>query len=311
MGHLLCEQGDYAGAMQALSGVCEVQQSDFLSMLWLGLSYDKLGRDADALRCFSLGRSAPYLVMLGDQAAHADKEKWYMLAAQADPRFESAALSLAHLYDSHKRTDEACQWYLRAIELSPDNAETYVELAILVFRQLHDRQQAQHYLYCSIEAEPIQTNAYMWMGHLERDRGNFPAAVEWYSRATEAVPDSAWARWYLGRTLCEIGEYEQGVQQLEEAISRDPRDAIAYYNLARWCYLPQGSLDEAVAAFEAAIRFETRDYYLAMAHEGPGDVYLAQGNPSEAAKQYQRALTFDQSNENVARKLGDLENPGE
>lgn len=310
MGYLLYEEGDYVGAVQALSGACDIQQHDFLAMLWLGLSYDKLGRDADALRCFSLGRSAPYLVMLGDQVAHADKEKWYMLATQADPRSELAALTLAHFYDP-RQAEEARQWYLRAIELSPSNAQTYVELAILVFRQLHDYQQAERYLRRAIEVAPEDINAYMWMGHLESYRGDRAAAVEWYNRATEVNPSSGWARWYLGGTLCQMGEYEQGIQVLEEVISRDPQDAYAYYTLGKSCYSPQSSLDEAAAAFEAAIRFETRDYYLAMAHEGLGDVYLAQGNPSEAARQYQLALTFDPSNAALARKLSDFENPGE
>lgn len=314
VGHLLYERGDYAGAIQALSRVSEVQPPDALSMLWLGLAYYQLGHEADALRCFSLGGSAPYLIKLGDQAAedgaYSDAEKWYMLAAQADPKSESAALSLAHLYDLQKRTEEARQWYLRAIELSPKNAQTYISLAILAWKQAGDRSQAERYLHHAIEIAPNRHEAYVWIGHLELERGNRAAAVEWYSRAIEVNPNSMWGRGALGRTLCEMGEYERGIQQIENILSRDPYDPIAHYNLGKYCYLPQGNFDEAAAALQAAIQFANDDYIKTRAYVGLGDICRAQGDKQAAVEQYRNALFLEPSCLEAQQKLVELLNPG-
>jgi Tfp pilus assembly protein PilF len=313
-GYRLYRAGDYAGAAAALSGACAAQTPDTASSLWLGLSLHKLGRDDEALHCFAAGHSAPYLVRLGDgalqQAAQPAAESWYTLAARAEPNSEAAALALAHLYDRQQRPAPARQWYLQALHVMPGHAQTYVELAVLAFKQMQDRAEAERLLRYATEIAPNEVDAFMWLGHIANAYGEADNSITWYRRAVAADPTSAWARWYLGARLCQTQAYAAGIQELAQALARDAKDAMAYYELGR-CYLLQGALDQAQAAFAATAQLETREHYLALAYEGLGDVSVAQGQPSGAASHYQRALTLDPANANAARKLGQLLKPGQ
>lgn len=93
----------------------------------------------------------------------------------------------------------------------------------------------------------------------------------------------------LGRVLTLQGEYDPARHVLRLAIMNNPRDRIAYSNLAAVLYL-QGYHDAAIQAAEAAIAIAPT---YAKPHAIIGHCYVKQGRPDLAQPKFQRAHELD------------------
>ncbi len=86
--------------------------------------------------------------------------------------------------------------------------------------------------------------AYLGLGHLAYERGEYEAAREAYSRAVEKSSDYVDARLALGKALYQMGELEEAIEVLEIAQLQAPRYAPVYQYLAL-SYEAAGLMDKA------------------------------------------------------------------
>jgi len=111
----------------------------------------------------------------------------------------------------------------------------------------------------------------------------------------------------LGLDYLDQGQFDEAIAAFEAAIRLDPDDALAHYNLGRIYYL-QDQMEQAAAAFEEAIQIDPE---MAEAHTNLGAVYRAQGKTEEAIAACETAIQLDPNDDmahyNLALAYYDLE----
>jgi DNA-binding SARP family transcriptional activator len=129
---------------------------------------------------------------------------------------------------------------------------------------------AQRHFRRAIELDPGFAAAYarlsyaMVIGAIYFEAPDVPelldAALEYAKTSCKLDPDDAVGRFALGRTYLARGEYERSVVELQTAIDLNPGMAQAHCGLGD-SLAYSGSLDEAMARFEEAVRLSPADPY--------------------------------------------------
>lgn len=97
------------------------------------------------------------------------------------------------------------------------------------------------------------------IGRLHRARGEYQAAISWYRRAIDAVPDEAGAHIYLGGVLAKRGLLKEAEAAHQAALrcTQGRRDE-AYLNLGL-VLRAQGSYEQAAWCLEQALELDPKD----------------------------------------------------
>ena len=104
----------------------------------------------------------------------------------------------------------------------------------------------------AIQLSPDLTQAYLQLAELHRDHGEIDTAIEVYEEAAALQPKAAPIRALIGSMYLQKGDLEQARKNLERAMTLDANFAIAANNLA-WIYAKQGAnLDVAVSLAQKA-----------------------------------------------------------
>jgi serine/threonine protein kinase/tetratricopeptide (TPR) repeat protein len=190
-------------------------------------------------------RSSPAYGYMSPQDAIPKAKEAAQKALSLDPSLSTAYASLASIkatYDWDFAGAEA--EYKRAIQMSPNNAET-------------------HYSY---------GNFLVAMGRTDE------ALVE-LRNALQIDPLSLNTQTNIGWALYIAGRYDEAAAQIRQVIDRDPTFARAYLNLGE-ILQEQGKNDEAIAAIQKA-RDLSKDPLIEM---GLGHAYATAGRRAEAIK---------------------------
>lgn len=105
------------------------------------------------------------------------------------------------------------------------------------------------------EPEQVFAQAYLGLGHIAYEREAYEEAKEAYCLALEDSGDYFDARFALGKTLFQLGEYEEAIATLEQAQLQAPRYAPLHYFLAL-SYEAAGLLEKAEHAFQRVRELE-------------------------------------------------------
>lgn len=152
------------------------------------------------------------------------------------------------------RQQDAMGEYLRATEVDPENAATYIGVGI------------------------INSD----LGHLEE-------ALKNYSKAIELDPNYALAYYNRGVVYKKLGQLENAFEDYNKAIELDPDYALAYNNRGL-LYKKLGHPEEALKDYNKAIELDPEYAY---AYNNRGNVYKKLGHPEEAFKDYNKAIELD------------------
>ncbi len=116
-------------------------------------------------------------------------------------------------------------------------------------------------------------------------RGDMPAAVAAFERATQTVPDDDIAWVNLAQAYLNNNQLEEGRAAAEKALEISPDDAQAG-NLLGLYWLNKGDANQAKQQFEASIKRESNNpaawYYLALIARSGGDNQTALNNLNKA-----------------------------
>jgi tetratricopeptide (TPR) repeat protein len=109
----------------------------------------------------------------------------------------------------------------------------------------------------SLKYDPLRHNAWSNLGHMYRRRDHRAKAIECYTKAIEAHPDTAIYWYQLGETWFELQQFDKTIYYFEEAVKREPRNTNMLYDLGV-AYFNSQRYAEAKLIFERVLSIDSQ-----------------------------------------------------
>ena len=174
-------------------------------------------------------------------------------------------------YDGLMKFDAAINNYLNALSVSPDNAETYYNLANTL-----------------------------------KNRGDLKTAIDCYNQALKIKPDSAHAYNNIGHCFFETGKLKAAISSFKQALLIKPEFTEVHSNLGQVLFV-EGHLTSALESYNKALLLEPNH---AVILASIGIVLQGQGKTEEAIEAYNKALLKNpddcRTHLNLALALNDM-----
>ena len=136
--------------------------------------------------------------------------------------------------------DDAIREYRRVLELSPKRPGVHYRIGrVLLSRSAQGNGDAAAETAALDEfaqellIDPSNANAAYEIGESLRKSGQLDKAIESFTKAVESYPEFEEALVGLGRTLIAAGQSRAAVPHLKKAISLNPGDEVAFYQIAQ------------------------------------------------------------------------------
>jgi small GTP-binding protein len=220
-----------------------------------------------------------------------------------------AHVELGAAYLDRGDLDAAVTELSRAVELRPDHPRALYLLGVAYARR-GDEQDAIGALERAATARRVGVDrpgfaeAWLALADVHRRRGDDDSAVDAYRAALDAgVGDSAMrAEIYrgLGSVYLRQRRYDKAVRELRKAVAATPDDTETQGLLGRALYL-KGDYDTARVCLERAAQAARPD---PLGLASLGDLFERLGRVDDARDAYQRALTADDADVQIAARLG-------
>ena len=197
-----------------------------------------------------------------------------------------------------QRPQEAVQAYEAALKLQPDYADALNNLG-LAYLALDNPAAAQAALQRAVTAAPRNAKAWAALGRALRGSDRMDEAIAAFQTALSLRPNHIPTLHNFAVTLRLAGQPENAAKILQHCAAADLRSAEIRYNLGH-CYYDLGQLDDAAAAYRAAISLDPiyRD-----AHDSLNRLYFQRGDSQRYLSSYVDAL---RDHPNDAGLLADL-----
>ena len=183
----------------------------------------------------------------------------YKRAVKLNDRFTDAYLNLGLTYIYTGKPAKAVEIYEQALRFQSDATERryiYRNLGMAYAQEGRLGKARAAYLK-ALEIDPQYGEAYVSLGNLAFNRGDYKAAVDTYGKAADAGADDASVYLKLGVSYFNIRNYESAITHLQNAVKSDSLQIDAYYYLGLACYR-DGRHEHAREALEAYVRKEKR-----------------------------------------------------
>ncbi|MFS8116868.1 MAG: tetratricopeptide repeat protein [Microcoleus sp.] len=151
-----------------------------------------------------------------------------------------------------------------------------------------------------VDLESAQT--YFVKGNRLKDAGSFDGAIENYQQALEFNPKDAEVYKKLAEVYVLKGEFESAIAQCNLAIKFKPNFAPAYLTMGNALHA-QDKLEMAIEAYLQALKIQPS---FAEASANLGSMYYKLGQLAQAASHYQKALAINPTLCSVNVMLGDV-----
>jgi|GEM_PF-887662 len=226
-------------------------------------------------------------------------ERWaemaeaYNQAITLSPGLYSDHTALAQAYRGLQQPDQAVAAYRQALALLPCDANTHDLLADL-YRELGRADEALAEYRLAAQYDPDDFTAWHAIGALLEEQGKVEEARAAYEKAVAAAsdhlarnPHDATTASLLGLMYLLLGDTEQAVATLQQAVALRP-NADNHYALGN-AYYEAGEYEKALAEYQAALAADAGHVAAAVRL---GDTYDKLGRTDEAIAAYRRALAL-------------------
>jgi tetratricopeptide (TPR) repeat protein len=196
------------------------------------------------------------------------------LKAKKEPVVQEESLTAEEWFErgyafvENESYQEAIRWYLKAIELNPENAASYIALGIILF---------QKELELSLEAIETYPEDFLAYEDLEDNLERYNIIEEAYRKAIQIDSENSLAYTFLGSLLTHLKRCDEAEEAYRKAIQISPEDSSIHEELGNLLG-ELGRYDEAKEMFRKAIEIE-----LARLHN-------QQDNPHEAISYLEKAI---------------------
>jgi len=134
----------------------------------------------------------------------------------------------------------------------------------------------------ALALDPHAPEAHYYLGMIDLNDGQLPAAEAEFRAEVEGHPENAKARYNLAYVLLREQKNEEGIRLLEELVKDVPGYAEAHYSL-RKALLEAGDVPRATAELGTAVRLDPSK---AFSHYQLGRAYLKAGDRLAAQKEW-------------------------
>lgn len=220
-------------------------------------------------------------------------------AIEADyknPIYRNAAgMSLMKL----KRTFEATEHFLSALELKPDY-EVACENLAKAYKTIGEREKSEEWYKKTLEINPKSVRALNNLGNVLQSKGKNDEALNLFNNALEINPESAETLFNLGSLYLVKGDEDRGLTFYRKSVEAKPDFHRAYYALGNH-YFHRNRYFAARKHFTQAVKYEPNNAeYLGKL----GLCCQKLGNFDYAIKYYNASLQINPKNVEVLTNLG-------
>lgn len=193
---------------------------------------------------------------------------------------------LATLYDQARAFEKSGDYlaaervYLRTLELAPGNPEALKRLGVVEQTELKFPESIAHFnQVLSLDAQYPEVNFFLGVSYLGRN--DFTNAIQSFEKELSTSKPHPRCRYYLGIAFQSAGRMEEAISAFNGAVTKNPKDADALYQLAR-IYKN--------ASIHVIDRLRSVDSDSFQLHALLGEFHADEGQYAEAIKEYQAAL---------------------
>ncbi|MDP9225659.1 MAG: tetratricopeptide repeat protein, partial [Actinomycetota bacterium] len=142
--------------------------------------------------------------------------------------------------ESQGLLDDAIKEYQQVLAMAPNRPGLHFRLGRVLLSRSEQAKgdsaaeaEALKEFEQELQIDPTNANAAYEIGEMQRKSGQFDKAIESFRRAVDSYPGFVEALVGLGRTLVAAGESSAALPHLRKAISLNPRDEVAFYQIAQ------------------------------------------------------------------------------
>lgn len=205
-------------------------------------------------------------------------------------------------YAKQNNCDKAVEALKKAIQIKPNNASYYGELADVLQKQ-KKIDQAEKVYKKAIELSPDWVNFYISLAELFIEKNNLRAAILTYKQAVILNPKNDELYNLLGATLVDYGELDLAKTAYNQAIKLKPF-TVSYYRCLGDIYRDQNNLDLAIVNYRKGIALAPDHGWLYMRLSA---ALAQQDKLDEATEMCQLATEFKYKNPSYYTLLGDIQ----
>jgi len=227
-------------------------------------------------------------------------------AVEIDPQLVDAHFVLGELAQAGGNHDAANRHWRAALSIAPDFEAPYLCLCQLLLQQ-GKLQDALHVVEGAIEHLPQSPDLHFYLGNLQYETQQFPAAADSLRRAFALAPERAEIGANLGLALIKLEDFDTAAAVLEKTLTLNSNLVEARDNLAN-IYLHQGNLQHQLGDWANAARRYEKSLAVHPAHLAScvnlGSLLQMQNRHDEAASVYRAGLAALPNHTGLLIRLG-------
>ena len=212
-------------------------------------------------------------IELADRGWFDEAVREFKRAIELDPDAAHAWDNLATVYAEKGLFRDAVRAYLTAIDLEPQSPTAHHNLASFLASHA-DEWAVREYKEC-IEIEWDYPDAHLNLGLTLAERGQFAEAIAEYQHALQLNPKDPVARHEMATVLMDMGRPADAIALLRDVVKAEPDNLDAWVDLGN-CYATRGIYSEAERALTKALALDDKDllanYHMAALRAAQGDV---------------------------------------
>ena len=198
----------------------------------------------------------------------------------------SAQTQVSVLLDQARTREEAGdypaaeQFYRQAHAISPDDPEVLKRWGILEQTELKFDESIAHFRrVLSHDPQYLQVNFFLGVSYFGKH--DFAGAIPSFEQELSTPKPHPRCRYYLALALESSGRVDDAIAQLDQAVTDRPKDADAYYELARL------HTNASLQAIEKLKELDPDSFQL---HALLGETYAGEKQYADAIREYKAAL---------------------
>lgn len=238
------------------------------------------------------------LINLFNTGRHAEAIVAAQQMTQSFPHNDFGWKALGTLYKQIGQTVDALQPLQRAVELSPNDAETLNNLSI-TYQELKQVDKAEKCCRQALQINPNLVEALNTLGIILNDQCRYDEAEASYRQALQIKPDDVSALNNLSNTLDDLGRLDEAEKCCRQALEIDTNYAPAYLTLSNFLQAA-GRLDETENSLRRALAIRPEFF---VAHNNLGNTLQDLGRLDEAESCFRHSLAIKPDYELALRNL--------
>jgi tetratricopeptide (TPR) repeat protein len=290
-------------ALIEYKNVVQIDPKDANAHYQLALIHMKLGGMSDLQAAF--GELATTVDLDPSiQDAQIKLSEFYLLAKQPEKARKHADIVLAsapqdpkgHLLRGRsliieKEFDQGIEEFRQAIQLDPDNTNTYIDLA-KAYIGLKKPEDAFAALKEGLAKQPNSVELILTLGDIYLITGKVDEAESRYRKALELEPDNEALFIKLSRFYQLVRKWDQAESTLRQLVEKKPQSEVGHIQLGDY-FVQNGKGDEAIAHFQKSLELKPDSE---IAQEKVITYYLDSGNLDKAQPLIQGLLDKNKNN---------------